>query len=290
MNRKLLRSSLIVLAALASACGGGGGSSKAAISGYVAGVQSSDGSIQATLHAGAPPAAVAGTASLMASAVGGAYLPGGTSSFPVSETATRIIIAVEGVDGYWELTGLTPTSGQTVLVTFAQTSRDPYTLQVGAGDGTSIFEYTPFTIIYTSVGTGQVQINVTWDKAVDVDLHVLDPSGEEIYYDNRLSASGGELDLDANAGCGITAAWAENVTWATGTAPSGTYKVLIDYWSACSISDTVSYVVTVNVAGQAPKTFARTLTAAEADGGDTCFPSSGDVLLCGTQITTFTVP
>jgi hypothetical protein len=291
MNRKLLHSSLtILLAAAAAACGGSSSSSKAAISGYVAGVQSSDGSIQATLHAGAPPAAVAGTASLTASAVGGTFIPGGTSSFLVSETATRFIVAVDDVDGYWELTGLTPASGQTILVTFAQTSHDPYVMEVGAGDGTSIFGYTPFSIVYTSVGTGQVQVNVTWDKAVDVDLHVLDPSGEELYYDNKLSASGGALDLDANAGCDITEAWAENVTWATGTAPSGTYKVLIDYWSACSITDTVSYVVTVNVAGQTPRTFARTLTAAEADSGDTCFPTSGDVLLCGTQITTFTVP
>jgi hypothetical protein len=43
------------------------------------------------------------------------------------------------------------------------------------------------------VGTGAVQVNVTWDLDVDVDLHVLDPRGEEIYYDHRRSASGGVL-------------------------------------------------------------------------------------------------
>jgi hypothetical protein len=288
-NRKLFHSSLILLAALASACGGGSGSSKAGISGYIAGVQSDDGSIQATLHTGAPPAAVAGTASLMASAASGAYLPGGTSSFLVSETATRIIVAVDGVDGYWELTGLTPKSGQTILVTFAQTSRDPYVMEVGAGDGSSIFEYTPFSIIYTSVGTGDVQVNVTWDKDMDVDLHVLDPHGVEIFYDNMTPATGGALDLDSNSGCSpIDGKNAENITWSTGTAPSGTYKVLVDYYEACVPDTTVHYVVTVNRSGHSPQTFTGTLTT--DDGGYTCFPSSGDTLDCGVLITTFTVP
>jgi hypothetical protein len=289
MNRKLLHSSLIALVALVSACGGGGGSSsKAAIADYVAGVQSSDGIIQATIHTGAPPVAAAGTASILASIVSGTYLAGGTSSFQVSETATRIIIAVEGVDGYWELTGLTPAVGQTVLVTFGQSSHPDYSMLIGAGDATSIFGYTPFPIHYTAVGTGQVQVNVTWDLDVDVDLHVLDPSGEEIYYSNDTSASGGALDLDSNPSCSLDHVRAENITWATGTAPSGTYKVLVDYYEAC-VTGTVNYVVTVNVAGKAPKIFAKTFTAADADSGGACF-ASGGALDCGTQITTFTVP
>ena len=49
-----------------------------------------------------------------------------------------------------------------------------------------------------SVGTGALQISLSWYSAVevDLDLHVVEPDGETVYYDNLLSASGGRLDRD----------------------------------------------------------------------------------------------
>ena len=49
------------------------------------------------------------------------------------------------------------------------------------------------------VGTGDVQVTLSWDAGSDVDLHVVDPNGDEVYWTNRRVASGGELDLDSNA-------------------------------------------------------------------------------------------
>jgi hypothetical protein len=84
------------------------------------------------------------------------------------------------------------------------------------------------------VGSGDVRVTLSWADANDLDLHVIDPNGEEIYYDNPTSASGGTLDVDANPGCvGSTVTPVENVFWPSGSAPSGTYTVLVNYYQNC---------------------------------------------------------
>ena len=35
------------------------------------------------------------------------------------------------------------------------------------------------------VGTGDVQISLSWDVDSDVDLHVVDPNGDEIYWNQK---------------------------------------------------------------------------------------------------------
>ena len=76
--------------------------------------------------------------------------------------------------------------------------------------------------------TGDVQILLEWETRDDLDLHVVDPSGEEIYFDNKHSASGGELDIDANASpANMMRHPKENVYWRHGGAPAGQYKVYV---------------------------------------------------------------
>ena len=77
----------------------------------------------------------------------------------------------------------------------------------------------------------------------DVDLHVVEPSGEELYYAHPVSATGGQLDVDSNAGCGIDGRQIENIRW-PGRAPGGTYTVRVDYWNSCGVGRT-NYLVTV---------------------------------------------
>lgn len=91
----------------------------------------------------------------------------------------------------------------------------------------------PFNII--GVKNGDIQINISWDTRTDVDLHVQSPlDGEHVYFGNTTVSSGGELDLDSNAGCSGRDLRNENIYWPVGGAPSGEYKVWVDYWSACS--------------------------------------------------------
>jgi hypothetical protein len=71
------------------------------------------------------------------------------------------------------------------------------------------------------LGTGSIQVTLNWpEDGVDLDLHVTDPSGEEISWQDRTSASGGELDRDNQEGGGIP----ENIFW-TDNAPRGEYRV-----------------------------------------------------------------
>jgi hypothetical protein len=83
------------------------------------------------------------------------------------------------------------------------------------------------------VGVGDLSIQLAWSSRDDVDLHVIDPNGEEIYWDHETSASGGQLDADANRGCEGTTTPLENVFWAAGTAPSGQYTVLVHLYRVC---------------------------------------------------------
>lgn len=84
------------------------------------------------------------------------------------------------------------------------------------------------------VGTGDVRVTLTWEDVNDLDLHVIEPSGEEIYYGNETSATGGRLDEDANPGCGeATLHPVENIFWPTGSAPHGTYTVKVNYYEHC---------------------------------------------------------
>jgi hypothetical protein len=116
------------------------------------------------------------------------------------------------------------------------------------------------------VGTGDVQVSVSWDTLADVDLHVVEPSGEEIFYAHPISATGAVIDLDSNAACTADGINNENITWPSGMAPSGTYIVRVDYYAACDNPET-HYIVTVQRTGMAAETFAGRFTGPGDEGG-----------------------
>jgi hypothetical protein len=71
---------------------------------------------------------------------------------------------------------------------------------------------------------------------VDLDLHVLEPGGKEIYWEEPKGRQGGELDVDNTKGFGP-----ENIYWMVesqgpgsekvkGPGPPGTYKWFVVYW------------------------------------------------------------
>lgn len=106
-------------------------------------------------------------------------------------------------------------------------------------------------------GYGDIQITLTWDNTSDLDLHVVDPFGEEIYWEHQNSLSGGELDYDDINGYGP-----ENVYWPKSKAPNGTYQVFVHdfYWSGNPSS--ANYIVLVNAFGRT-KQFAGSINLEE---------------------------
>lgn len=100
----------------------------------------------------------------------------------------------------------------------------------------------------TSVGTGDVQITLTWEASLDLDLWVEDPNGDTVYYNDTPIPSGGELDRD-NKCDDFVLGRPENIYWPSGGAPSGTYTVKVDYYGGCDSSAAVTYKVRTVVQG-----------------------------------------
>ena len=80
---------------------------------------------------------------------------------------------------------------------------------------------------------GEVGITLAWDSDADLDLHVICPGGEEIYF-GRRSACGGQLDIDMNVPPRMSDEPVENVFWPEGAAPPGTYRVIVNNYNTRS--------------------------------------------------------
>ncbi|MEM8810014.1 MAG: hypothetical protein AAGF01_28690 [Cyanobacteria bacterium P01_G01_bin.38] len=101
--------------------------------------------------------------------------------------------------------------------------------------------------------TGDVQVTLRWSTSDDLDLVVVGPSGEAVTYFSPTSASGGQLDVDANAFCETASpAPVENIFWPTGGAPTGDYSAFVVLSIPCSGPSTtaVDYTLTVLNQGQ----------------------------------------
>ncbi len=193
---------------------------------------------------------------------------GGTSDVVVQTPGSlrSVIVAEAGSPrGYYEV----PTTGSTATVQLAlaqEISVPSLNLTfAGRGESNAVGPYATYDFDVVTVGTGDVQVTLSWNADSDVDLHVVDPNGEEIYYGDRLSSSGGELDLDSNAGCRIDGVRNENITWPAGRAPRGTYTVRVNYWSSCGVQAT-NYTIRVNNGGES-RVFSGTFTGSGGRGG-----------------------
>ena len=155
-----------------------------------------------------------------------------------------------GIGNFYQLDLPVPTMNSELLLTFPQelpiAEFDLFFAVADQNGGMGPFARLKFDVL--QVGTGDVQVTLAWDADSDVDLHVIDPNGDEVFWANTSVPSGGELDLDSNAGCSIDGVRNENITWPVGSAPQGTYTVRVDYWSSCGVGST-DYTVLVNNGG-----------------------------------------
>jgi hypothetical protein len=155
------------------------------------------------------------------------------------------------VSGYYEIPLPAPVTSAELLMTFPQAlASEEFNLYFSAADVEGRVGM-PSEKSYDAilVGSGDIQVTVSWDTGADVDLHVIDPSGFEIYWASRQSPSGGELDLDSNAACAGDNVRNENISWPIGTAPQGDYTVRVDYWSSCGAPET-NYTVVIHNEGE----------------------------------------
>ena len=204
------------------------------------------------------------TLTLTPSAV--AVTNGGTATLAVSSASafTELTVAVEGLDGHYQFPFPMATTSATLQLTIDQDIMTPTVVfSVVASDGTNLGPAATEDFVIVFVGTGDIQVSLTFDQQDDVDLYVVDPSGDTVFFGMRTVASGGTLDLDANPACGSPSGNAENITWPEGSAPLGTYGVLLDLFASC-FPNPVNWLITISVKGQAPQILTGTLVPGDA--------------------------
>jgi len=102
-------------------------------------------------------------------------------------------------------------------------------------------------------GTGDISFRIYWTpKMHDVDLHVIDPNGHELFFQNRFCKCQGELDVDDTNNGGP-----ENIFWPTGKAPRGKYKFFVVYYNGYGAENVK---IEVRKSGKVFKTYSVTLT------------------------------
>jgi hypothetical protein len=97
----------------------------------------------------------------------------------------------------------------------------------GQGDGFGMAKFGHGTELVGGIGVkvGDPQFTLIWDSEADIDLHVIEPGGKEIYWEVPHGNKGGELDVDDIDGFGP-----ENVYWVQGKGPPGLYKWFVHYY------------------------------------------------------------
>jgi hypothetical protein len=105
----------------------------------------------------------------------------------------------------------------------------------------------PITVASLPLPSGTLVVHLDWDTHADLDLHLVDPTGVEIWSghpsgyqpppppalpDPTAGANAARLDADSNADCVIDGRDQENIIY-TQPPPSGHYLVRVDAFSLC---------------------------------------------------------
>ena len=164
--------------------------------------------------------------------------------------ATAVLLGLDGDRGYWILPASAPNTQTPDLPTFQATLAFAASLDgvearlrlvaVDIDDRTGPPTLVTFSVLPAAPPTATLVVALGWDSEADLDLHVLDPLGHEIWAGDisspSLSAGGsaGKLDFDSNANCVIDGRRLEAVAWAS--PPAGHYTVRVDDFSLCKAS------------------------------------------------------
>jgi hypothetical protein len=182
----------------------------------------------------------------------------GTDSLYADYLSGETVYGGTGVGEWFDITGLVAAGSNEIVF---------YHYNEGPGVGIKIaIEHggaQTGSTLAGDLGTGDVQVTLVWSTVADLDLHVVDPFGEEVWFDDPLSSSGGELDVDMHSSCEGSSSPVENVFWPPGSAPRGSYRAMVHFYGACEGSDTASFEVIVHLDGVERHRFEGTVTVGE---------------------------
>ena len=86
--------------------------------------------------------------------------------------------------------------------------------------------------------TGDFRASLSWFNYDDLDLHLVEPGGEEIFFGHKRSTHSGTLDVDMNAGSGTSRKPVENIVYAKrGMMREGVYRLFVENYSQREVQD-----------------------------------------------------
>jgi hypothetical protein len=191
-------------------------------------------------------------------------------TYQTTSNLAGIYVQIVGASRYWTVpySGQSGTNGRAIIPLILPTNLDQGTFRVAYcvySLSGRVSNVSTTTVQVLRLGTGALQISLTWDTATDIDLWVTDPTNTKIYFLNRTSPSGGQLDRDDVDGYGP-----ENVFWLQ-NAPDGYYTVEVNYYAGSVVT---RYTVTVNAPGNS-RIFNGTLNTRGQTHLVTCFTKRG---------------
>ena len=195
-------------------------------------------------------------------------VPDGSSFVSLSSevAAKKILVGMKNELGYYEVVPQSTRDFEySFSIHFNQNIPSGFTIQVAIvdeNDGISQIQETELKLLMVGTGT-LLQVSLSFDNEKDLDLHLIEPEyideygywasfySRHIYYGNRVSDNGGELDMNSNEHCWLDYINNENINYNDSTAwvAPGTYKVYVDLYQNCDPEIPTNYVVTVSYNG-----------------------------------------
>lgn len=150
-------------------------------------------------------------------------------------------VRLEGDAGYYTVAGVDPDQdGVYDIIVKIPADSEKTSMRVGVALLDAMGNAGPYQEIALELvasGIGDVKVTLSFDRLHDLDLHVIEPRGDQIFYRTPGSTTGGQLDLDSGANCEPSPYNTENVFWPPGGAPAGTYRVSVQNFQQCSPGD-----------------------------------------------------
>jgi len=226
-----------------------------------------------TVHKGAIPSSTSGISIADGINLNRNALTGGSSyvTLATEEQISEFYVGVKGVDYYFSVTpqnqlqsssqaplrAAATVNNYSLVILFSQNLGATFDIQISAklknGSLTRVYIA---TITYIQAGTGSLQINLSFNNDKDLDLYVVQPDKEVIYYGNQGEyyeeggvPKGWGLDIDSNAACDIDGINSENVFYSNEYIQSGKYEVWVNMWENCDPSIATNWVITARYQG-----------------------------------------
>lgn len=153
-------------------------------------------------------------------------ITGSTVGLSWSAIANATSYEVEAVVQATGQTFLLPVGNQTTL-TVPNVPFGNYIVRVRGRNALGVGQFSNQIIVVVGVilGTGDLQVTLTWNTTADIDLHIIEPNGSHVYFASETGTTA-RLDVDDTDGFGP-----ENIFVAAANAASGVYQIYIVHYS-----------------------------------------------------------